>query len=123
MRVDSIKRGVDDIWTGAYHSFLKIKKKMHGIKDKINVYYAWGLNNYGQLGIGGVENTTCPTEIVELRAKNIIEIVGGEHHSLALTDEGEVISWGRNDDGQLGHGSDWADRFADVIERQFVIEK
>ena len=33
--------------------------------------------------------------------------MGGEHHSLALSAEGCVFGWGRNDDGQLGLGEDW----------------
>jgi hypothetical protein len=64
MRVESIKRGVEDIWTGAYHSFLKMLKRGNSkstpsaassaiangggaTQNKIGVYYAWGLNNYG----------------------------------------------------------------------------
>ncbi len=34
----------------------------------------------------------------------VIMIAGGEHHSIALTREGKVFCWGRNDDGQCGRG-------------------
>ena len=27
---------------------------------------------------------------------------GGEHHSLAVLDDGSVWTWGRNDEGELG---------------------
>lgn len=40
-------RSVVDVYTGGYHSFVKVEKK-----DNKFAYYAWGLNNYGQLGIG-----------------------------------------------------------------------
>lgn len=33
-------------------------------------------------------------------------MVGGTHHSLALTSQGRVYSFGKNDDGQLGLGED-----------------
>jgi alpha-tubulin suppressor-like RCC1 family protein len=31
-------------------------------------------------------------------------IAGGEHHSIAVTVEGKVYCWGRNDEGQCGLG-------------------
>lgn len=33
----------------------------------------------------------------------------GRYHSLAVTDEGEVYSWGLNDQGQLGRSGRTAD--------------
>lgn len=31
-------------------------------------------------------------------------MAGGEHHSIAVTAEGKVYCWGRNDEGQCGRG-------------------
>lgn len=31
-------------------------------------------------------------------------IAGGEHHTIAVTGEGKVFCWGRNDEGQVGKG-------------------
>ena len=31
-------------------------------------------------------------------------IAGGEHHSIAVTNEGKVYCWGRNDEAQCGLG-------------------
>ena len=45
--------------------------------------FAWGLNNWGQLGIGDRFSTPNPTEIKELTGKNISMLAGGEHHSIA----------------------------------------
>ena len=85
---------VIDVFTGGYHSFVKVEKK-----DRSFIYYAWGLNNYGQLGIGNTQDVLVPTEITEFGGKNIINITGGEHHTIALEDSGDVYSFGRNDDG------------------------
>ena len=47
-----------------------------------------------------------PKEIDMFRNKHIIEIAGGEHHSIAIlinaAGHSEVYSWGRNDDSQCG---------------------
>ena len=64
--------------------------------------YSWGLNNYGQLGLGDL-NPRLIAEPLELQ-KNIrfTMMAAGEHHSLALSRDGLVFSWGRGDSGQLG---------------------
>ena len=38
---------------------------------------------------------------------------GGEHHSIALDNEGNVYSFGRNDNGELGLGENVTDRVAE----------
>ncbi len=66
---------------------------------------AWGLNNYGQLGIGSEETRDEPAEIPELG--NVVAISaseGTEEYSLAVTN-GRVMAWGNNQDGQLGDGT------------------
>ena len=98
-------RGIQDIFTAAYHSF--IIRKNPGKKDSETSVLAWGLNNHGQLGLGHVDNTVHPTEIEAFEGKNIKSIVGGEHHTIALTEEGEVYGFGKNDEGQLGLGEDY----------------
>ena len=67
--------------------------------------YAWGRNNYGQLGIGNTTNKNVPTLITALNGKKIISIAAGDNHSLAMDDAFNVYSWGRNNYGQLGLGN------------------
>ena len=74
-----MEKGVVDVFAGAYTSFLR---------NEGDVVKAWGLNNYGQLGIGSLSNTHMPTRVEELCGKGVTQIVGGEHHSLALTAAG-----------------------------------
>lgn len=64
--------------------------------------YAFGLNVQGQLGIGTEENESSPKVIEGLKGKLITQVSCGFHHSVALTDNGEVYSWGNNEYGQLG---------------------
>ena len=93
--------GLDDripmeaVFCGAYHSFALTK---HG-----NVY-SFGLNNMGQLGLGSLEpnHTGAPTLVEALEGKGVASLKGGEHHSLALTDDGSVYAFGRGDNNQLG---------------------
>jgi len=33
-----------------------------------------------------------------------VSIAGGEHHTIAVTEEGKVYCWGRDDEGQAGLG-------------------
>ena len=43
-----------------------------------------------------------PTLIPELSHKGIKEIAAGEHHTLALTEDGQVYAWGRYDMKEIG---------------------
>ena len=66
--------------------------------------YAWGNNEYGQLG---VDNDglplSVPTCVTELEGKNMIAIAAGQRFSLALSDAGDVYSFGLGDKLQLGY--------------------
>ena len=66
--------------------------------------YAWGNNEYGQLGVDniGVIHTT-PTLVTGLADKSIIAIAAGQRFSLALSENGTVYSFGLNDKQQLGY--------------------
>ena len=70
--------------------------------------YAWGLNNYGQLGDGTTTTQTRPVKVLLADGtplNNVIAISAGFSHSLALTADGLVYAWGINVNGQLGDGT------------------
>ena len=66
--------------------------------------YAWGNNAYGQLGFdnGGAIQST-PTLVEALKNKNVIAVSAGRFFSLALTEGGQVYSFGTNNLLQLGY--------------------
>jgi alpha-tubulin suppressor-like RCC1 family protein len=71
------------------------------------IVYAWGGNDYGQLGDGTTTRQTSPAAVLAPAgwgADPIVAIAAGDHHSLALTASGVAFAWGRNLSGQLGNG-------------------
>ena len=66
--------------------------------------YAWGNNEYGQLGINnGGAMITSPTLVSALQNKDIVAVATGTRFSLALSRSGQVYSFGRNNKLQLGY--------------------
>jgi hypothetical protein len=64
--------------------------------------YCWGSNDSGVLGNGKNDCKIYSPELNEyLSDKYIIDICCGSHHSLILTNSGEVYAWGRNYLGQI----------------------
>lgn len=86
----------------------------HGlaINDTGTAVYAWGHNDYGQLGLGDTTIRYAAKQINGL--SNISAIAGGLQHSLAVTNTGSVYAWGRNNGAQLGDNSN-ADRHTPVL--------
>lgn len=90
------------IGTGAYHSFAV---------DKSGMVWAWGLNNYGQLGFKSAASISdavhytmedVPALHPDATGSRVVQIEGGEHHTLFRLEDGRVYAVGRNDGGQLG---------------------
>uniref|UniRef100_A0A8C9FAF5 BTB domain-containing protein n=1 Tax=Pavo cristatus TaxID=9049 RepID=A0A8C9FAF5_PAVCR len=68
--------------------------------------YTWGHNAYSQLGNGTTNHGLVPCQVsTNLVNKKVIEVACGSHHSMVLTSDGEVYTWGYNNSGQVGSGS------------------
>ncbi|XP_044469876.1 ultraviolet-B receptor UVR8 isoform X2 [Mangifera indica] len=67
--------------------------------------YSWGWGDFGRLGHGNSSDLFTPQPIKALHGLRIKQIACGDSHCLAVTMEGEVQSWGRNQNGQLGLGT------------------
>ncbi|KAK1419253.1 hypothetical protein QVD17_28417 [Tagetes erecta] len=67
--------------------------------------FSWGWGDFGRLGHGNSTDFFIPQPIKALQGIRIRQIACGDSHCLAVTMEGEVQSWGRNQNGQLGLGT------------------
>lgn len=67
--------------------------------------FAFGKNSYGQLGDGSFASADKLIECLIPSNFSIDRVVAGSDFSLALTGDGKVLGWGRNDRGQLGLGN------------------
>ncbi len=67
-----------------------------------NSLWGFGLNEYGQLGIGNNINTSTPTQIGNNDWK---EVMTSTVHTVAIKNNGTLWTWGRNDFGQLGNNN------------------
>ncbi|CAL9191540.1 unnamed protein product [Musa hybrid cultivar] len=66
--------------------------------------YGWGWNKFGQLGVGDNDDHCSPVQVKLPEEQKVKQISCGWRHTLALTERGNVFSWGRGTSGQLGHG-------------------
>ena len=64
--------------------------------------FAWGDNEFGQLGNGGTTNALTPVQVSGL--SGAIAVAAGMQHSLVVKSDGTVWDWGWNHYGQLGNG-------------------
>jgi len=76
-----------------------------------NQMSCWGLNDYGQLGVGTTANQGDASgemgsylSTINLGGQNASQISVGSHHSIMVNPSGDVKAWGRNENGQLGYG-------------------
>ncbi|KAE9410016.1 RCC1/BLIP-II [Gymnopus androsaceus JB14] len=90
------------IGAGSFHSF--------AVDDNGDVW-GWGLNTMGQAGTGyesaDDSQVQLPQKVERLSKEaldgdTVVQICGGEHHSLFLTGSGKVFAVGRCNAGQIG---------------------
>eukprot|EP00512_Aurantiochytrium_limacinum_P014026 CAMPEP_0171573426 /NCGR_PEP_ID=MMETSP0961-20121227/4754_1 /TAXON_ID=87120 /ORGANISM="Aurantiochytrium limacinum, Strain ATCCMYA-1381" /LENGTH=1110 /DNA_ID=CAMNT_0012128547 /DNA_START=59 /DNA_END=3387 /DNA_ORIENTATION=- len=109
--------------TGMHHSLLSRQRFCRvacGENHMLAVNYAgqlfaWGDNRDGQVGVGAREERCTSPMWVEFPDQShssdndgrqvVVEVACGARHSLVLTAEQEVWSWGRGTCGRLGLGS------------------
>ncbi len=69
---------------------------------------AWGFNTFGQLGNGTTTDSLVPAAASQpglLAGRKIDSLHAGLNFNLALLDNGSMLAWGINQNGQLGDGT------------------
>ncbi|CDY44785.1 BnaC02g01020D [Brassica napus] len=97
LEVSGIENDILHISAGYYHSAaITVDGEL----------YMWGKNTSGQLGLGknAARVVHVPTKVQALNGIIIKSVALGSEHSIAVTDGGEVLSWGGGGSGRLGHG-------------------
>ena len=50
-----------------------------------------------------------PTLVKELKEKVVVQVSAGKEHSVCLTADGDIYTWGSNEEGQCGVGDTFGD--------------
>jgi len=66
--------------------------------------WSWGCGTSGRLGHGDEQRQLLPKKVEAFAGQRVVAVLAGDHHSLALTADGAVWSWGWGELGKLGHG-------------------
>lgn len=82
-------RRLGSVGSGHYHALAV---------DRAGEARAWAVDDQGDATLASLPVAAAPMSGVR-------ELLGGDGFSLALLEDGRVLSWGRNDRGQLGDGT------------------
>lgn len=87
--------------------------------------YVFGTGDMsGDLGLGPKKKTAkLPTVIPELDGRKegsyrVVQLACGGMHTVALTEDSKIVTWGGNDDGALGRDSAWEGGLRDMDAEQ-----
>ncbi|KAF9910929.1 hypothetical protein EC991_005103 [Linnemannia zychae] len=83
------------VWAGEAH-FLAL--------DQEGTLFSWGSGRHGQLGNGDLVSKISPEPVEPLEGIRIVDAACGASFSVALSETGDVYTFGLNDHGQLGIG-------------------
>ncbi|CAD8165666.1 unnamed protein product [Paramecium pentaurelia] len=86
--------------------FVACKSSVSAAIDKSGKLYTWGRSKFGLLGNGQVENINVPTLVECLKHLDFKYVACGNYHMAAITNDGQLYTWGNFDHGKLGHSFD-----------------
>jgi alpha-tubulin suppressor-like RCC1 family protein len=67
--------------------------------------YAWGDNEFGQLGNGSTTDSPVPVRVSAPAGVSFKQVVAGRGYTIAISTAGNTYAWGRNGSGELGNNS------------------
>ena len=86
--------------------------------DSRSRVYTWGKCHYGQLGHCEMDQNELVPRLVEaLRGVKIESVGAGDSHVLAISDQGQLYSWGVGFYGCLGQGDETSLAIPKLVER------
>jgi len=68
--------------------------------------WSWGYGDFGSLGHGDQQDQLLPKKLEALAGQLVVAVSAGTAHSLAITADGAVWSWGYGRFGRLGHNNE-----------------
>ena len=77
--------------------------------------------DFGRLGHGDCSDVFIPQPISAISGIEIVEVACGDTHTVAISAEGRLYSFGRNQNGQLGLGTSHDALSPSLIEALKVI--
>ena len=66
--------------------------------------WTFGHGNFGQLGHGGYADESLPRMVEGLVGVKVAQVAAGLNHTVICTAEGRVLTFGKGENGKLGHG-------------------
>jgi len=76
---------------------------MLALKSDFTVW-AWGNNEFGQLGNGSTTNSSRPVQVAFPSGVRLVGVSAGAVHSMAVDTDGNLWAWGHDGTGELGNG-------------------
>lgn len=65
--------------------------------------FSWGGCAHGELGLPSRPEYAAPELVPALSGLRILRIACGAAHAVALTEDAQLVTWGSNEHGQVGH--------------------
>jgi len=64
--------------------------------------WAWGLGHAAMLGTGNTSDQTTPVRVTNLDDYDVVQVAAGSAFAMALLQDGTLVGWGTNQQGQQG---------------------
>jgi len=88
--------------------------------------WAWGANNLGQLGDGSTSNrrNTTPTRVADVYndrvVSDVVSVTTGRNYTMIIRSDNSLWTWGVNNAGQLGDGTNETSHFMVMIMNDVI---
>jgi len=84
--------------------------------------FVFGTGENGELGLGPVKTEATRPRLIpalntgDAKSFHVVDIFCGGMHTIALTKDNKIVTWGVNDNGALGRDTNWEGGLRDADE-------